>query len=148
LFGICLKGELTAAIEDERRMTGGGSIITPTGRVTHGFELHCNASDEPNRLQVNWRGNRFHLEDLTSASCSDNPAIAPDPPAAGFDTYKGKGTGRFNGQPGATAEWTFTDAGEPGASDTATIEIKNSSNVVVLSESGTLDRGNQQAHKQ
>ena len=69
-----------------------------------------------------------------------------NPPAAGFDTYKGKGTGRLNGAAGASAEWTFTDAGEPGKNDTATIEIKNSSNVVVLTVSGKLNRGNQQAH--
>jgi len=34
------------------RMTGGGSIFTDTGmRVTHGFELHCDATREPNNLE-------------------------------------------------------------------------------------------------
>lgn len=134
--------------EEHGRMTGGGRIVTAAGRVTHGFELHCTPSDGSNNLQVNWGGNRFHLESLTSASCTEDPSIAPHPPTAGFDTYKGTGTGRYNGQSGASAEWTFTDAGEPGKSDTMTIEIKDSNNVLVLTATGTLDVGNHQAHKQ
>jgi len=104
--------------------------------------------EAPNRLEVNWRGNRFHLEHLTSASCFDDPAISPNPPAAGFDTYRGTGTGRYHGQPGASAEWTFTDQGEPGKNDTAMIQIKDSSNVVVLTVTGKLNGGNQQAHQE
>jgi hypothetical protein len=130
------------------RMTGGGSVFTSSGvRVTHGFELHCDVAQAPNNLEVNWsNGNNFHLENLTSATCSDDPAIRPNPPPAGFDTYKGTGTGRYNGVAGATAEWTFTDAGEPGRNDTAKIVIKNASNTVVLTVSGKLKNGNQQAH--
>ncbi|MCZ7357095.1 MAG: hypothetical protein O8C66_05540 [Candidatus Methanoperedens sp.] len=132
------------------RMTGGGSVFTTNGeRVTHGFELNCNASKAPNNLQVNWgKNNKFHLESLTTATCSDDPAIAPNPPAAGFDTYTGTGTGSYNGVSGATIEWTFTDAGEPGTSDSATIVIKDSSGNIVLSVSGNLKNGNQQAHKE
>ena len=134
------------------RMTGGGSIrpvnaSVGSARVTHGFQLNCVVSDGKNNLEVNWNGNRFHLETITSAACTDDPAIGPAPPTAGFDVHKGKGTGRYNGQPGATAEWTFTDAGEPGRNDIAQIEIKNSSNIIVLSVTGTLQNGNQQAHK-
>ena len=134
------------------RMTGGGSIRPATAsvgaaRVTHGFQLNCVVSDGKNHLEVNWNGNRFHLETITSAACTDDPAIGPTPPTAGFDVHKGKGTGRYNGQGGATAEWTFTDAGEPGRNDIAQIEIKNSSNIIVLSVTGTLQNGNQQAHK-
>ena len=134
------------------RMTGGGSV-RPTGpgvgatRITHGFQLNCVVSDGKNHLEVNWNGNRFHLETITSAACTDDSAIGPTPPAAGFDVHKGKGTGRFNGQSGATAEWTFTDAGEPGRTDLLQIEIKNSSNIVVLTAAGTLQNGNHQAHK-
>ena len=47
---------------------------------------------------------------------------------------------------GAMAAWTFTDAGEPGKNDTATIVIKDSLGTVVLTVSGNLDSGNQQAH--
>ncbi|SRR6266508_144267 len=131
--------------DEHGRMTGGGSVFTSTGtRVTHGFELHCTPTDEPNNLQVNWgKGNHFHLEALSSASCSDDPGIAPNPPPAGFDTYRGKGTGRCNGLP-ATVEWTFTDAGEPGKNDTAEIHITGG---CTLDVSGNLRSGNHQAHK-
>ena len=130
------------------RMTGGGSVFTADGtRVTHGFGLQCTVTDAPNSLQINWgKGNRFHLESLTAASCTDDPAISPNPPAAGFDTYKGMGTGRYNGVSGATAEWTFADAGEPGKNDMATIVVKDASNAVVLTVTGPLKNGNHQAH--
>jgi len=58
------------------RMTGGGSVFEADGtRVTHGFELHCDTEDVPNRLEINWSGHRFHLETLVSAFCSKDPAI-------------------------------------------------------------------------
>ncbi len=127
----------------EGRMTGGGSVIDPVvGRVTHGFELHCDATEPPNNLEVNWGGNRFHLETLTSAFCLDDPSIDPGQPAAPFDTYEGTGTGRCNGEP-ASIKWEFTDAGEPGVNDRAEISI---SGACTLTVSGTLERGNHQAH--
>ena len=130
-----------------RWITGGGSVFTGSGvRVTHGFELYCIPDEGPNNLQVNWGKNKFHLTSLTSAACTDDPAIAPDPPTPTFDTYTGTGTGTYNGQAGATASWTFTDAGEPGTNDTATLTIKNAANAVVLSVSGKLNNGNHQAH--
>ena len=76
------------------RMTGGGSILPGTPqRVTHGFTLHCDRRVNPNRLEVNWGGNRWHLErsELIYAICSNDPAIAPEHPTAGFDTYRGAG---------------------------------------------------------
>lgn len=131
------------------RMTGGGSVLASDGsRVTHGFEFHCNTAELPNNLEVNWgSGNNFHLENLVLASCSDDPAITPNPPIAGFDTYSGFGTGRYNGVSGATVEWTFTDAGEPGTKDTARLVIRDTGGNVVLSVAGNLDRGNHQTHK-
>lgn len=131
----------------EGRMTGGGSVFTDAVRVTHGFELHCNQTILPNNLEINWDGgNRFHLDSLATAFCFNDPAISPNPPAAGFDTFKGTGTGVLNGAPGATVEWTFTDAGEPGSKDSAKIVIKDFGGSIVLSVSGNLTRGNQQAH--
>lgn len=134
----------------EGRMTGGGNVLMSTGaKVTHGFELQCDAKKAPNNLEVNWgKGNKFHLENLTTATCSDDPAIVPNPPVAGFDTYKGIGIGQYNGVSGATAEWTFTDAGEPGKKDIAAIVIKDASSNIVLTVSGHLNSGNQQAHKE
>lgn len=133
----------------EGRMTGGGSIFTEKGmRVTHGFELHCNASKAPNNLQINWgKKDKFHLESLTEASCRDNPNIDEAPPVAGFDTYEGKGTGRYNGA-SATAHWIFADAGEPGKDDTALIQVWDAGGNLVLEVSGNLNNGNNQAHEE
>jgi hypothetical protein len=130
------------------RMTGEGTIVTPSGLVMDEFELQCNASDAPNRLEVKWGGNRFRLEGLTSAICVDDPSIgSANPPDAAFDTYKGQGIGTYNGAPGASAEWTITDAGEPGKNDTFTIQIRNSGHLLLLTASGRLITGNNQAHK-
>lgn len=134
------------------RMTGGGRVFTADGTpVTHGFVLRCQPDLQKGKdvMQVNWGdGNRFHLESVASASCSDDPTITPNPPAAGFDTHSGTGTGRFNGVEGATVEWTFTDAGEPGTGDTAKIVIRDGFGMTVLEVSGTLTKGNHQAHKE
>ena len=121
------------------RMTGGGSVcFTPggcvettgdsSGRVTHGFELHCAEGSDPNNLQINDHiGNRaFHLEVLDQVSCFYDPAINPKPPAAGFNTYVGQGFVRLNTDGTDQlycAQWKFTDAGEPGEKDQATILI-------------------------
>jgi len=130
------------------RMTGGGSVFTSDGtRVTHGFELHCDVADVPNNLEINWNGgNNFHLETLTKAFCFTDPKIDSGHPKAPFNTYVGTGTGKLNGVPGATATWTFTDAGEPGVNDTASIVIKDAGGNIVLTVSGNLNHGNQQAH--
>lgn len=131
------------------RMTGGGSAFTSDNvRITHGFELHCDLS-EPNRLQVNWEGNRFHMTELLSARCTDNPAFDEGQPKAGFDTFDGIGVGRYNGVDGFDITFQFVDDGEPGTSDIDRIVITDPSNgdAVVMSVGNFLDRGNHQAHK-
>ena len=130
------------------RMTGGGSVWTDDGmRVTHGFQLRCDADDDRQNLQVNWGGgNKFHLLDLVSATCLDT-ALDEENPVAGFDTFTATGTGRYNGDPGATIELTFTDDGEPGVDDTATMTLRDAGGNVVLEVSGELRHGNHQAHR-
>ena len=137
------------------RMTGGGSVFIEQGgpgrnddiRVTHGFELHCNALIEPNNLEVNWEGNRFHLEELTGASCSDNPDEDQLPRQAPIDTFDGVGVGRYNGVSGFQIEFQLTDFGEPGTKDIADITIKTPDGLTtILAVSNQLDRGNHQAH--
>jgi slime mold repeat-containing protein len=131
------------------RMTGGGSIFTKAGgRVTHGFELHCDVEVGPNNLEINWGGgNHFHLTELQTAVCTDDPLIAPRPPSADFDTYTGTGTGSCNGVDGATITFVLTDAGEPGKLDFASFEITGCPGGLTLSVNGNLNKGNQQAHK-
>jgi hypothetical protein len=104
------------------------------------------ATNNPQRLQINWSGNRFHLDQLLSANCSNNPMINAGQPSAAFNTYVGSGVGTFNGVPGATINFTFTDAGEPGSADVASYAIADADGNLVLSASGNLDKGNQQAH--
>lgn len=128
------------------RMSGEGSVTKSDGeKIAHGFKLHCDATKEPNALQVNWSGNTFELEDLTKALCGDNENIENSRKAL-FDTLTGEGTGKLNGQTGATIKWTLVDAGEPGSKDTARIVIKDSSDQSVLDVSEILDEGNHQAH--
>ena len=135
------------------RMTGGGSVFTIDDvRVTRGFEIHCDLR-EPNNIEVNWAGGKkFHLTELTSAVCTDSPAIDQTPPSAPFDTFTGTGVGKYNNKPGARIEFVFTDAGEPGTSDTASIKVYDANNNLVLDVPGGalpgfLDKGNIQAHK-
>jgi hypothetical protein len=130
----------------EGRMTGGGSVFG--SRVTHGFELYCDAGKGPNNLEVNWgKGNKFHLENLTVGWCWDDLSIDERPPVAGFDTYVGSGTGRYNGVSGANIRFEFTDAGEPGKNDLVMIRITDVGGNEVLDVSGNLKNGNHQAHR-
>jgi hypothetical protein len=137
-----------AAVDSTARMTGGGRFADENGaRISHGFELHCNKDSLPNNLQVNWAGNRFHLEELEAARCTDNENYDEGKPIAGIDTFQGSGKGRLNGVSGATVKFTFTDQGEPGKNaDTVTIVINDGSSDV-LSATGAINQGNHQAHK-
>jgi len=145
----CASADVPGVVVSQGRMTGGGSVFTAAGaRVTHGFEIHCDVTKTPNNIEVNWgSGQNFHLTTLTSARCLDDPSIVANPPNVGFDTFIGVGIGTLNGVAGAKIEFTFTDAGEPGTKDSATIKITDAGGNVVLQVSGNLDKGNQQAHK-
>ena len=132
------------------RFTGGGHQIRVDGvRVTRGLTIHCDLLLS-NNLEVNWNGNRFHMtEHMTTVECSDDPAIVQAPPAAPLDTLIGVGTGRYNGTPGYTIEFTLVDAGEPGINDKAALRIyetANPGNVVLNIPLQVLSGGNLQAH--
>jgi len=147
-----------ATVSPEGRMTGGGSAfvsggnaVNPDGtRVTHGFELQCNVTKSPNNLEVNWDGNQFHLETITSALCTSAPpesTCSAAPPNAPFHTYFGIGVGRLNGVPGATVSWQFSDCGEPGTKDVVEIFVRDTNGILVLElRETTLTFGNHQAH--
>ena len=135
------------------RMTGGGSIWCPdVGRVTHGFELHCDANGpgvpppipQPNTLEINFSGgDNFHLTNLSFANCSGDPTTRPDAP---FNRMDGRGEGTFNQLP-ATIVFTLTDLAEPGSGvDTAYFRIVQRG-VVKLDCFNYLEGGNHQAHR-
>jgi hypothetical protein len=132
---------------EEGRMTGGGRIDAAFV-LTHGFELHCNPNDGPNNLEINWDGgNRFHLESVTDINCFDDPTLNPHPPKAPIDTLELSGFGRYNGESGAFVWVQFTDNGEPGKTDQATVVVYDADGNLVLDETGYLRGGNHQAHK-
>lgn len=135
---------------DEGRMTGGGTFLRSTGlKVSHGFTLRCPATKGPNRLEINWgKGNKFHLKDMTFILCTDGARYDEGQPRAGFDTYRGEGTGRYNGRSGATVRFKFIDDGEPGTSDRGRIEVTDATGKVVLRVTERrLNKGNHQAHR-
>ena len=139
---------LDGVVVQPGRMTGGGSVFTDDGeRVTHGFELHCgDGTIGPNNLEINFSGNRFHLESLTSGVCSDDPDESPLPRQAPFEIFDGMGIGRFNGVSGFDITFQLTDFGEPGRRDIAEFDITAPDGTEILTVSGPLEFGNHQAH--
>ena len=149
------------AEKQRARMTGGGHFLARSAedgnarvKATHGFQLYCNAATRPQHLQVNWSGgNSFHLTDIATASCSEDPNIDQENPDAPIDTYRGTGAGRLNFGGGhkeeGFADWKFVDGGEPGGgADQIRITIWDADGNVVLSTSTrVLDKGNHQAHR-
>ena len=134
----------------EGRMTGQGTIDTAAyGRSHHVFRNSvCNADRFPD-LMVWWGDSRFVLTSYSSPlRCLDTPADEGQP-RAGFDTIAGQGTGTLNGVGGATATFRFTDAGEPGRGDTATITIMEADGDVAfqIENAPILEGGNHQAHR-
>ena len=118
--------------------------VTPTTfKLTHGFELHCDAASGPNNLEINWLQSQFHLEQLVTAECVDDGSTNEPPPSADtktnghgptLDVYYGVGYGRYNGECGAKAEWVMDDNGEPGKADQIiALQITSAGGLKVLS---------------
>lgn len=129
------------------RMTGGGSMFMPDGtRATHGFELRCDRFDPRQSLEVNWdNGVNFHMTELVSVDCLDDPDIDPGQPETDMDTLAAYVVGRCDDVEGATAYFTFQDAGEPGVLDYVEMRIYGCPSGDFLAY-GLIDRGNHQAH--
>jgi hypothetical protein len=142
--GVAVYGEKTAGGGGvvTGRMNGGGGVSNGSVRYTFGTQLHCAAATPPNNLEINWGTHKFHLESLTSATCTDNPNITSNPPRVSFDTISGDGTGRCDGAP-ATITFTLADAGDPGRNDTASFTIVGCGGT--FTASGKLSAGNLQA---
>jgi len=84
--GCRLLAERSAGLRPHDRR---GSVFDIEGmRVTRGFEIHCDLR-KPNNIQVNWEGNRFHLDELTAAICTDTLIDQTPPKHAPFDTFFG-----------------------------------------------------------
>ena len=118
------------------RMTGGGSVkpsidsatFDNLDRITHGFEIHCggdtgsgNTGSDNNNLEINWGAagdkHKFKLDKhLSWAHCDYVPELGPpNPPAAGFNWFHGRGAGLVdNTKAAGSIDFIFTDSGEPG----------------------------------
>jgi hypothetical protein len=105
-------------VPTKARMTGGARLPATTSVGAEpqiAVTIHCDSTVTPNRTEVNWKDpstgkeHRFHMTQITSASCSDDPTITPNPPDASFDTHTGGGTGKFDGAAGATATWRLQE---------------------------------------
>ena len=127
------------------RLTGGGWLRTDGGKSHHQVQLGCTAA-EGGELRVKAPAGTFRLEHVDYALCVDDPALDSGGPAAGWEVHRGSGSGTFDGAGGYTTEWTLTDEGEPGRSDSWSIVVRDAAGLVVLSEDGSLDGGNHQAH--
>lgn len=127
------------------RMSGGGVLVNGSGeRVRHNFDLACDATRGPNRLDLGTAAGTFSLHQLTEAVCHDDPSAGPaTAPRAAFDTYSGAGSGVLDGVP-AHAEWAFVDNGEQGRPDTGRVVIEDAAGRVVVIASGPVS-GNYQA---
>ncbi|MDO9445419.1 MAG: post-COAP-1 domain-containing protein, partial [Dehalococcoidia bacterium] len=128
------------------RMTGGGNVVVSGDHYTFGLSLRCNASGNNFQFNDHEGGVKFHLQTITSVTCSDNPAINPKPRPASIDTMVLMGTGRLGNGATGTVELTLTDQGEPGRNDTISVVIKDASGQVISQVSGKLTGGNIQAH--
>lgn len=130
------------------RMTGHGHFIdSELGKIQWEFRnMVCNSERFPD-LKVEWGDNRFKLTDYTSGPrCFDTP-YSEGRPLAGFDTIIGAGTGTLNGEP-ASVTFQFTDAGEPGRADRATITImQDGEEALVVDNVVASAGGNHQAHR-
>lgn len=133
------------------RMTGAGTVITDEyGRSHYTLRNSVCASDRFPDLKVQWSGgNRFDVTDYSSPLRCVDTAANEGRPRAGFDTIVGQGTGVLNGEEGASATFSFTDAGEPGRNDRATITITDADGNVVfrIANEKISAGGNNQAHK-
>lgn len=135
------------------RFTGGSWTEIASGlRISNGLTIHCDLLLS-NNLEINWKDandvqHQFHMtEHLTTVACTDSASIPQPPPAAPLDTLIGTGTGKFDGTPGYTVEFTFVDSGEPGGSeDRIALRIFLGSTVVLNVPLQDITKGNLQAH--
>ena len=135
------------------RMTGHGTTTTSKGIVKYEFRNTICGSEALPDLKVSRDTDRldFRLTAYNSRpECFERFPGGEGHPVAGFDSMRGTGTGTLNGVPGATVSFQFTDRGEPGRSDLATITIMapNGGGVVLsITDSPSDLGGNIQAHK-
>lgn len=144
------------------RFTGGGKVVVSNAivpasgsvTVTKGFEVDCDMDPTHENLELNWGGNHFHMDKITSAVCILT-GIPPNPPTAPVNRIDATGTGSYNGVDGYTVVFTLWDQGEPGTNDQAGFVVcqtanptscVGSANIVLSVPLQLVSTGNIQAH--
>lgn len=132
------------------KMVGGGWVAVgdvenreaASQRARLAVELPCPGEDvgfnpqpdPPGRLQVSVEQHTFHLEAMTSASCSNN-------------LHEGSGTGRCGSERGFIINWRLIDGNDQGVGnpdirpDTVELDIRGPSAACSLSLAGPLGGG-------
>lgn len=101
--------------------------------------------NDPDERRGGW--GRFHLTNITSATCTNDPAVTTNGRGVTFDTHTGTGRGRLADGSTATVEWTVVDGGEPGRRDRFTVKVRNDRGQTLLHLSDTLSSGRIKAHR-
>lgn len=144
------------------RFTGGGKVVVSNAivpasgsvTVTKGFEVDCDMDPMHENLELNWEGNHFHMNMITSATCTLQ-GLPPNPPTAPVNRIDATGTGSYNGVDGYTVVFTLWDQGEPGTNDQAGFVVcqtanptscAGSANIVLSVPLQLVSTGNIQAH--
>ena len=134
------------------RMTGHGHQFDVNGWRKVQWEFRntvCNDDRFPD-LKIEFDRNKFILTDYSSGpTCYthvESAGVQSGQPRAGFDAFRGTGTGTLNGVPNHAITFWFTDFGEPGRSDLAYFVITTPDGNIAYS-GGAIDGGNHQAHR-
>ncbi len=114
-------------------MTGEGRLTqSASNKLDYAYVLDCTAANNsPPKFKGKRNATAFSLTTVTAVTCTDDPAKSPANPAAGFDTMVGDGTGKVGTTP-VNIHWEFVDGGTAGTNDSAFVEIRRTSDNVVL----------------
>ena len=144
-------------------LTGGGQILggicksgKPAEKISYGLGPICCPTHDPTEIEVNCHpvatGKKgttptaqtyhFDLNDVVTCSKTGDPS----PPKATADCAN-RFTGTVYDKDGNKLAFDLIDNGEPGKNDVVTFTVTSPTNVVLLTGSGSLDRGNLQAHE-
>jgi hypothetical protein len=110
-------------------MAGEGRLRDGTKKMDYAYVLDCDATKAPKFKGLN--GQTLVVGDVTSNTCTDDPAKTPAKSDAPFDTMEGSGTGTL-GSTAVKVEWKFVDGGVAGSGDSAKIVVKNATTDAVL----------------
>ena len=145
-------------------LTGGGQILpaggvavvcadgVPAEKISFGLGQICCPTNDPTEIEIvchpaggdknSAEQYHFDLNDLVTCSKTGDPA---PPPATSGCANRFQGTAQDDD--GNTLRFDLTDNGEPGSNDKASFVVTSPIGAVLASGSGSVSRGNLQAHE-